>query len=178
MKNFALGMFSFRVILISFLFFASVPVAFAQFYLINFEGSGEVTFVDSVKVHNITQETSLVMNGSDTLLLYGTVGIREPKTVNGIELFPNPSQGNASLVVYASDPGSNIITVIDESGKPVASLNDVSSPGYQTYQIRGLGSGVYLVRTVMDGIVRTQRLISTGSLRSQVSIQKVIRTLK
>jgi uncharacterized protein (TIGR02145 family) len=173
MKNLALGVFSLRMLFISFLFCAIVPVAFAQFYLINFEGIGEVTFVDSVKVHNITRETSLVINGSDTLLLYGTVGILESEPLERIELFPNPSQGNASLVVYASEPGSNTITVIDESGKLVARLNDVSTPGYQTYQIRGLGSGVYLVRTETDGIVRTQRLISTGNLRSHVSIQKL-----
>jgi len=173
MTTFTFRFFTRIITAFSFCCFASVYESNAQFYFINFEASGEALFVDSVRVHNITQETSLVMNGSDTLLLYGTVGIREPKTVNGIELFPNPSQGNASLVVYASDPGLNIITVIDVSGKLVASLNDVSSPGYQTYQIRGLGSGVYVVRSEMDGIARTQRLISTGNLRSQVSIQKI-----
>ena len=47
----------------------------AQDYLISFAGTGGSTIVDSVQVKNLTQNTSLTLNGTDVLHLMGIVGI-------------------------------------------------------------------------------------------------------
>ena len=50
------------------------PVS-AQDYLITFAGAGASSTVDSVKVENLSQCTSLSLSGADTLLLGTEVGI-------------------------------------------------------------------------------------------------------
>ncbi|MFT4850726.1 MAG: hypothetical protein ACI83B_003286 [Sediminicola sp.] len=46
----------------------------AQNYENIFEGNGAITAVDTVEVQNITQKTSLILNGDDTLNLVGVLG--------------------------------------------------------------------------------------------------------
>ncbi len=79
------------------IFLASVITAnvHSQNYLISFEGSGETTIVDSVVVNNLTQGTSLTVDGNDQLLLVdiltGIDHIRENKD-NKLRIYPNPAK--------------------------------------------------------------------------------------
>lgn len=54
----------------------------AQTYIINFSGSNASTTVDSVKVKNLNQGTSLNMSGSDVLVLDVLVGKPEIPPAN------------------------------------------------------------------------------------------------
>jgi hypothetical protein len=64
----------------TFLLFAAmaltISIASGQEYLISYTGSGQSSTVASVLVVNLTSGDSLLMNGSDTLFLTSTVGIR------------------------------------------------------------------------------------------------------
>jgi hypothetical protein len=54
----------------------NISIASGQEYLISYTGSGQSSTVASALVVNLSSGDSLLMNGSDTLLLTSTVGIR------------------------------------------------------------------------------------------------------
>lgn len=152
-----------------------MPGASAQFYYINFEGNGAALFVDSVKVHNITQETSLVMNGSDTLFLFGTVGNTEPVTSMESELvlFPNPA-GNISYFKFpVSEPGDHVISVYNLSGEPIASSKVMLGKGFHEFEISGLRTGFYHLQVVSGNMKLGSKLIMTESANDDPTIRKI-----
>lgn len=65
-----------------FLFIFAVAKLQAQDYLISFEGTGATTAVDSVKVENLTQGTSLTVHGGNQLHLLGTVSVANPASAD------------------------------------------------------------------------------------------------
>jgi len=77
---------------------------YAQNYRINFAGTGASTTVDSVKVENLSQCTSLMLAGTDTLNLTTTVGINDSRNPceTGVTIYPNPSPGYCSVIFDAT----------------------------------------------------------------------------
>ena len=100
----------------------------AQNYLISFTGSGAANTVDSVKVQNLTQNTSLSLSGSDILDLIVSVGIKEiNSTDDNLKIYPNPMQGQAELSFYAKQAGYTQVLISDITGKEVVQINTSQS---------------------------------------------------
>jgi uncharacterized protein (TIGR02145 family) len=167
--------FPVRNLLLVFTHLLLLPGASAQFYYINFEGTGAATFVDSVKVLNNTQQTSLVMNGSDTLFLFGTVGNTEPVTSmeSELALFPNPA-GNTSYFKFpVSEPGDHVISVYNLSGEPIASSKVMLGKGFHEFEISGLGTGLYNLQVVCVNMKHSSKLVITGTTNYNPAIRKI-----
>jgi len=120
----------------------------AQNYLISFEGTGAATAVDSVRVENLTQGTSLTVGSGNQLQLLGTVSVADPRSLNDLRaliVYPNPSDGEVMVTFEATAAGSATIELSDLTGRQVASADSFVSNGPQSFSISGLKTGTYLV---------------------------------
>lgn len=144
----------------------------AQDYQISFAGTGASTTVDSVKVENLTQGTSLSLPGSDTLLLTATVGTYNIYTnEERVKICPNPMRGQAVLSFYAKQAGYTQLAVYDISGKEVLQINDNVSQGIQRYRITGLNKGIYFINISGENYFYISKLISLNAVQSETKIE-------
>ncbi|MEI7724319.1 MAG: FISUMP domain-containing protein [Bacteroidota bacterium] len=135
---------------------------YAQNYQINFAGTGASTTLDSVKVENLSQCTSLTIAGTDTLILTSTIGINEFRNPRGIgvTIYPNPSPGDCS-VEFASTSGSTVsISLSDMSGKTVLQKTAFFREGNHSFFLTGIQRGVYNLKVESSGYLYTAKLIS------------------
>ncbi len=93
-----------------------------------------------------------------------TVGIKENATaVNGVALFPNPSNGETFLKFNLNSASPVEITVTDILGKKVIDLGKTNfSAGQQTLSINKdnvLPKGIYMVSISADGAKSTKKLV-------------------
>jgi uncharacterized protein (TIGR02145 family) len=134
----------------------------AQNYQINFAGTGAGTTVDSVKVENLTQCTSLTIAGTDTLILSATAGMDEPGNTHQfrVNVYPNPSPGNFSVEFEMVSGGRVLIGLYDVSGKPVLQLRKFLQEGIQQFRMSGIVGGVYILRVEPEDVFYAAKLIS------------------
>ena len=139
----------------------------AQDYIINFAGTGSSTTVELVQVENITQSTSLIVNGSDNLHLKATVtGIDNPlfDGTDKISLYPNPLKDYSRMQFFLPEPGKTIITLYDLSGRAVTQTSDFLARGQHTYKIQGIEEGIFFIKISSGRYSLSGRLISSGSV--------------
>lgn len=155
------------------LFIIVIVKANAQDYQINFAGKGASTTVASVKVENLTTCKSLTMTGSNILHLSSTVGIGDINTEQGkaVHVYPNPMTENCFVNFNSSDNGTAIISIFDISGKMISQLKDFLLKGEHTYNINGLGSGIYTLKIESDKYSYTEKIISNSSSQKNVNIK-------
>ncbi len=102
--------------------FFTVLCVHAQDYFIQFAGKGASTVVDSVRVENISQNTSLTVDGKNTLHL---VGIRNKKIStnykgdNDLRIYPNPIEDAGKIEFVTAEPGLVKIALFDVSGRQI-----------------------------------------------------------
>ena len=100
----------------------------AQDYLISFEGMGSATMVDSVRVENLTQGTSLNVGSGNQLQLLGTiasVASGSAGTGNSLVVYPNPSMGEVVVTFDATANGKTIIGLTDMAGRQMIKVYEV-----------------------------------------------------
>jgi uncharacterized protein (TIGR02145 family) len=119
----------------------------AQNYLISFTGTGASNTVDSVKVENITQCTSVEFAGTDTLLLGATAGINDLNLKNDetLLIFPNPFTMYCNIEFESVISGNASIAIYDNMGKKIVETQHDLQQGKNRFQINGLTSGVYFI---------------------------------
>ena len=117
----------------------------AQNYQIAFAGMGASTMVDSVKVENLSECTSLSLAGTDVLNLTSTVGIPEPEKYRRgrLYIYPNPSSGYCSVGFENNRANVGYVALYDMSGKRVAQLREYLSEGYHTFIVTDIPEGIY-----------------------------------
>jgi len=141
---------------------------YGQNYTISFTATGAVTTIDSVKVENITQGTSLSIIGNDTLHLIETSGIKDLSEKNeNIKVYPNPMQGQTELSFYAEKSGNVQLIIYDISGKEVLLTNDFLLQEIQRYRIIGLKQGLYFVSICGANYSYTTKIISLNSTNNE-----------
>jgi len=159
---------------ITFLFLAIFATAniYSQNYNISFAGTGASTTVDSVKVENLMQGTTVKLLGTDILHLIG------PNSINSIyvnndnfQVFPNPMQGQAEISFYAKQAGNAKILIYDIAGKKVLQIDEKLLQGTQKYQLTGLKQGVYFINISGENYNYNTKLISLNTAQTEVKIE-------
>ena len=93
----------------------------------------------------------------------GTESVRLPAKENFVSrCFPNPCNGNTSLIVTLTKPAAIEISLSTISGQEVYSYNHGIMPeGNNTLKIEGeiLKKGIYLCSVMVNGVRSTQKLI-------------------
>lgn len=142
---------------------------YSQNYNISFAASGASTTVGTVKVDNLTQNTSITLNGNDILHL-GPVGINETEfNSNNTIIYPNPTQGKAELSFNAEQDGDVQITINDITGKEVLHIGNNYPKGNHKFQLNGLKQGMYLVNIKSETHSYSLKLISQNSNKNETA---------
>ncbi len=148
--------------------FASANI-YSQNYTISFAASGASTTVGTVKVDNLTQNTTLTLNGNDILHL-GPVGINEIEyNTNNPMIYPNPMQGKAELSFNAEQEGDIQITINDITGKEILHIGNKYPKGNHKFQLNGLKQGIYLVNIKSETYSYSLKLISQNSNQNETA---------
>ena len=149
----------------------------AQDYKISFKGknsAGDSITIDSVKVENLTQNTTLTLlalSYGDTLHL-GTVGIEELfDNNNNIQVYPNPMQGQAEISFFVKQAGNAQLTIYDLSGRIILQSVNNFLQGIQKYHLIGLKQGMYFIYINGENYFYTAKLISQNPFQSEASIE-------
>jgi len=150
-------------------------ITHAQNYQINFAGTGASTTVDSVKVENLTQCTSLNLSGGDILHLKATLGINELNigADNSIQIYPNPMTGNCSVNFESIDQCETTIGLYDITGKRVLQTHELLSKGHHSYNMTGIRSGIYTLKIESDKYSYTSKIISNNSAIGKAEIKHI-----
>jgi len=142
------------------LFLLAMLKAQSQDYLINFVGTGASTTVDSVQVRNLTQNTSLTLNGTDVLHLMLVVGINpaSESVDRNLRIYPNPINENSFIEFEATSSGYATIDLFNVAGKQVAHTQKMLQGGRHTFAISGLSSGMYTLN------IRSSTSVNSGKI--------------
>jgi PKD repeat protein len=95
-------------------------------------------------------------------VIISTVGIEENNLFSGISVYPNPTEGQANIVLNAKEENTISITIIDNAGKVVSSTSAVAvETGKNTISLNteALQSGLYnVILTNQNGFASTLKL--------------------
>ena len=144
----------------------------SQDYLITFAGAGASTTVDSVKIENLMQGTTLKMKGSEVLRLTVVTGIEamNDDETGTMSFYPNPMKDYAKMQFLLPEPGETLVSLYDISGREITHTKDLLSGGKHVYAINGLKAGIYLAKVNSGRYSCSGRLISSGSQNAGVKI--------
>ncbi len=137
----------------------------AQDYFLNFIGTGSATTVENVVVQNLTQGTTLTINGSDILHLVGTVGIGQALNTesSGLFIYPNPTSNTANVQFYSRKNGPAVVELFDITGQPVLKHVCNSLAGIQSFCVSGLPSGIFTIRVSVLDELHVSKIVSSGN---------------
>lgn len=143
----------------------------AQEYRITFSGTGQSSSVETVEVKNIDQQTTLMLNGTDTLLLTSIVGTSYLSSLkHGMIIYPNPANHSSHLDFYTSSSGKINIEIYKLDGRLITSKLIMLVSGDHAATITGLNAGIYTVKVTTPEYSYHQKLISTASSQSAPQI--------
>ncbi len=118
----------------------------AQYYLLNFKGVGAATTIDSIRVLNLAQNTTVKINGTDTLLLAGVVGQPKPQLFNQrIDAWPLPSNGECKIKFFSPLKENAHITIFDASGRKILTEVIPLASGENFFDISALPAGINIL---------------------------------
>lgn len=120
-------------------------------------------------------QTSFLLDGADNTWYYTTrspmvrigmqpVGLEEENVDFGLQVYPNPNNGVATLAYELPSNAAVNIEVYDIAGKLVFSKNEGSVPSGQhnvVLDLENLSAGAYSIRLNVNEGVQTQQLIIT-----------------
>jgi len=153
----------------------------AQDYQISFTGSGQSTTIETIQVQNLTQGTSLKLNGSDVLHLRATVTAIDHLTASGdnsLQIYPNPMIGNSTIEFEIPKAGNVIIELYTITGEKVTSIQKSLQAGIQKFKVSGLNTGIYTVNVKTDNIFYSGKIISNGISNGNANFAFINRSTK
>jgi len=147
--------------------------AHAQNYQLSFSATGAGTILDSVKVENLTQSTSLSIGGNDLLNLSPNVGIPDltSNQPSNLTVFPKPGNGFFTIDFVAISSGEACFSLYDLSGRIVFRKTENLVQGHHHFSLDGIGSGTYLLKVVSDKYSTTTKIISNNTSVGIISMK-------
>lgn len=120
----------------------------AQTYYINFTANGESNSIDSVKVENLTQCTSMDMDGSDILKLVPVIGIHDlaHEESSFIQIYPNPSAHYCYIEFYSPVKAEVSISISSITGNTIFQKQITIEQDKQKVKLTGLPKGIYILK--------------------------------
>lgn len=134
----------------------------SQNYMISFIGSGETTVIDSVIVYNFEQNTSLTLQGNDTLHLVENLGIGQLSRHKPINIYPNPTANSSRLELFCYRAGKAVLQVYNTLGMLIYQEELLVQQGDNTFTLEGLRQGNYLIRINTPSEEYSGQLIAAG----------------
>jgi uncharacterized protein (TIGR02145 family) len=118
----------------------------SQNYQISFTASGSASSIDSIYVENLTQGTTLMLNGDDVLHLVVNVGIPSfSDNQDNMLMFPNPMTETTLLEFNSSVSGQLEAEIFSMNGTLIAKQSLSLQDGLNQIEISNLQTGFYTV---------------------------------
>ena len=142
------------------LIFAIAKLYGQGYYEIDFVGSGADP--DNIRVENLTQGTSLDMDGTDVLhLMLGESSIGSiTADRENLTIFPIPVRQTCNIEFMNANRGNVSIRIYGITGKQIHDYSNVLSDGSHRFSVTGLAAGTYVIR------VQTETDLFTGKVTS------------
>ena len=153
--------------------------AHSQNYMLTFTGIGASTTVDSVNVENLMQCKDIMLMGTDVLNLSATASINElsEESPTQLNIFPNPTEGSCYASFTAPTNGNTTIEIFDALGKSIAKTEKFISKGQHTFNIQGMGSGVFLLKIKSEKYDCNATIISQSESIGNITISETNSTI-
>jgi uncharacterized protein (TIGR02145 family) len=121
--------------------------AVAQNYFISFTANGASSTIDSVKVQNLNQGTSVTISGTDTLKLLSTVDVRTSLDQDNklLQIYPNPFEQTSLVKIEKRESGPTSIDVFNITGKRIGHSEFDLGVGKHEFQISNLNPGLHQI---------------------------------
>jgi len=146
----------------------------AQDYRVTFAAAGDTTEVGTVKVTNLTNGDTVILNGGDTLQLKSYLGIKNrEKHNNALQIYPNPMTDQSLLTFDAPTGGNADLRIMDLAGKTICQMDQRLSAGKHTFQVTGVPQGICFVKVTGPNYSYSAKLISQASLPGDPRIDLV-----
>ena len=147
----------------------------AQNYRISFKGTGAASTVTTVKVENLTANTSLILLGSDTLRLNGTTGENNPEFVKSqaIRIYPNPMPGSSIIEINPPTAGNATISLYDMTGRLVNQIRDYLDNNKLEFRLSGLKNGFYLINVKSNTYQMSAKLLCNGKEDGVIKFERM-----
>ena len=158
-----------KIIIFLFVLFAFANLQ-AQDYEISFAATGVTTNLETVFVENLTQGTSVTVQGSDILHLVGTSQIEELDNDNLIHIYPNPLTSSSKIEFKIPYNAPVTLTLLDAAGKSIISIQKELEAGTHLFEISDLKSGFYTIKIASPKFVYSEPIISHSKSNGPVSI--------
>lgn len=152
-------------LLIFLLFFLLCNTLFAQEYYIDFVSLDKKYEIDSIKTENITTGATTVLLGNEILVL--------KKSTNSAKIFlfeefnvlvyPNPFNNNCEIVIDAIQDENINIGVIALNGQYLVSQKLEILAGKNSFNLTGIGAGIYFIKVTSLNFTSTKKVISTNT---------------
>ena len=148
-------------------------------YDMTFKGRGESTTVQTVTVENLTQGTSLQLDGTDVLRLSDVpedVGIDNIESSNRFHptIHPNPAPGAATLTFWLEQSGAVDISIANIGGWIIARRQFTLEAGEHRATLPALPGGMYIANIRPQGSkMQAVKWLSTGNGSASVDITLV-----
>ncbi len=153
------------------LVFAIAKLYGQTYFEITFDGEGAMP--ETVIVENLTQGTSVEMEGTDVLHL-----MLEPSQVTEISMrdkkiavFPNPMEHTCKFEFQNSDFGNVSIKIYSITGKKIFSYNNVLDKGSHSFILSGVSAGSYIISVQTEAELFTGRFVSTNQTEASLSLK-------
>jgi uncharacterized protein (TIGR02145 family) len=162
-----------KQITLIFIFLFTIIRIQAQEYQISFIGKGASTTVNSVKVENLTQGTSVILNGTNVLHLAltqtGVTSIPE-NTEKSLHIYPNPMTEYSIIEFTTTSTGISTLELFDITGKKMVTSQNILPPGNHSFKISGLNRGINILRIYSQDYSYVGQLVSNSSTNSKLTV--------
>jgi len=135
---------------------------YGQNYYIDFSFSGIVNNLDSIVVKHFGLDTTLILNTTDTLHLYGSSGFKNNSNcmTNSLNIYPNPNRDMCYVEYEAKENKNILITISDINGKTMLNHSKLAEKGKNTFIIEGLGRGVFFIQISTATTFQIKKVVS------------------
>ena len=137
---------------------------YAQYYQISFTGTGESSVVESVKIENLTQCTSIEINGDDVLHLVNVLGVNDynQQKDKSLCIYPNPFDEICNIEFNTTVSGPVTLSLSDLNGKLIFQIQENIKQGKHYFMLSGLQKGIYVIEATTDRYSYSERILSNS----------------
>ena len=153
--------------------------AHALNYMINFAGTGLSSTVDSVIVHNLTKNTTVIVPTGLVLCLTDvTTETQKTNEIHtGISILPTSDDGKYILSFYANEAGLSRIYLYNINGSIVTEYADYLQIGDNSFDI-SLPAGIYVINVSGKNYSYSKKFISQPTVGLTGKIEFINRGLQ
>jgi len=160
-------------LLVSLLSFVFANLFGQDHYVINFQSWAEL---ESVRVDNLTQGTSLTMDPTQALhLIIKGVSVEEPNYImdKKLRIYPNPFEHSCNIEFLNLKQGLVTLKLFSVSGKQLQNFSSHLNIGKHKFTLSGIPAGSYLVHIQSATEISSGKLFVTGQSRGAFSLDYV-----